>query len=104
MSATVEITGLLRSVWPRHTAKHAARHAGMSIRTAQDWLSARATPSAATLIRMARANDALRAELIRSLEGQHEEPRQMLLPLDGAAMPARGHAQGGRGSTLASEG
>jgi hypothetical protein len=72
----------LRATFPRHGAKRAATLAGRSVRTAQSWFAARCVPSSADLIRMARQNDALRAELIRTLEATNEEPRQMVLPLD----------------------
>lgn len=83
MTATVEITRLLRSTFPEHGPKRVARLSGRSVRTAQAWFAARCVPSSEDLIRMARANDALRAELIHALEAAHEEPRQMVLPLDG---------------------
>jgi hypothetical protein len=91
MTATVPITRLLRSAWPQHTAKHAARASGLSVRTAQAWLSERCTPSAATLLLMAHHNETLRRELIARLESHtHEEARQMVLPLEGAPLsPAR---------------
>jgi hypothetical protein len=88
MTATVPITRLLRSAWPTHTAKHAARASGLSVRTAQAWLAERCTPSAATLLLMAHHNETLRRELIARLESHtHEEARQMVLPLEGAPLP-----------------
>jgi hypothetical protein len=104
MSATVEITRLLRTSFPQHGPKRVARLSGRSVRTVQAWFAARCVPSSEDLLRMARANDALRAELIRSLEGQHDDTRQMVLPLDGAPLPSRGHAAPRRGGTLAKEG
>jgi hypothetical protein len=88
MTATVPITRLLRSAWPTHTAKHAARASGLSVRTVQGWLAERCTPSAATLLLMAHRNETLRRELIARLEStQHEAVGQMVLPFDGEALP-----------------
>lgn len=67
------VSALLRAVWPINTAKMAARAAGRSYRTVEDWLSDRCCPSAETLVRMARENAALRAELIQILEGDPRE-------------------------------
>jgi hypothetical protein len=104
MSATLPITRLLRSAWPDATAKHAARASGLSVRTAQAWLSERCTPSAATLLLMAHRNDQLRAELIRRLEAPtHEVMGQMVLPLDGEAGHAPGRIVDGPGRAVAGE-
>jgi len=90
MSATAQITrlhvsDLLRRAWPKHTAKHAASAAGLSIRTAQAWVADRFAPSAATLLLMAHRNDQLRAALMRELAEAdlHEDTSQMVLPLAG---------------------
>ena len=98
MSASVPIACLLRAAWPEHTAKHAARASGLSVRTAQGWMSERFTPSAATLLRMADRNDKLRAELVRRLTGNtHDSMAPGVLPVDGnAADEARRQAYGSR--------
>lgn len=90
MSATAQSTRLrvseiFRAVWPRHTAKHAAAASGLSLRSAQAWVTERCTPSAATLLLMAHRNDQLRAALMRQLaEADHDqESSQMVLPLAG---------------------
>lgn len=102
MSATAQITRLLRvsdifrTVWPQHTAKHAAAASGLSLRSAQAWVAERCTPSAATLLLMAHRNDQLRAALMRELAeaDQHEADVQMVLPLDGdEADPTRHEAR-----------
>lgn len=72
MNATSATTGfslgaLLRAAWPADTAKHAARAAGKSYRTAEDWIADRFCPSSRTLLAMAEADDRLRAELISIL-------------------------------------
>ena len=64
------VADLLRSVWPRHAAKNAARAAQGNVATAKRWVQGRTTPSADTLLRMAAANETLRAELVRRL-GSH---------------------------------
>jgi hypothetical protein len=105
MNASIPIACLLRSVWPDDTAKHAARAAGMSHRTAQGWMAERFTPSAATLLRMAERNDHLRAELIRRLQGNpNDGMAQGVLPLARGGPAAPRHAAGGSRSGLASEG
>jgi hypothetical protein len=108
MTASLPITCIFRATWPEDTAKHAARAAGMSHRTAQGWMSERFTPSAATLLRMADRNDKLRAQLILRLalqQGYTNAPMaQGVLPVDGGALPdARRPADGPRAS-LADEG
>ena len=105
MSASVPITCIFRSVWPRDTAKHAALAAGMSHRTAQGWLSERFTPSAATLLRMADRNDKLRAELVRHLTGtRNESMEKEALLLDGRTPAPQGEGAGDERSNLAREG
>lgn len=92
MSATIPIACIFRSAWPQHTAKHAANAAGLSVRTAQGWMSERFTPSAATLLRMADRNEKLRAELIKRLalqQGyQNDGMAAGVLPVDGSAPDA----------------
>lgn len=105
MSASIPITCIFRAVWPSDTAKHAARAAGMSTRTAQGWMAERFTPSAATLLRMADRNDNLRAELIRRLtEINNADMAPRDLPVDGSAPPAASGAAHGQCDALASEG
>lgn len=89
MSATIPIACLLRAAWPEHTAKHAARAAGLSVRTAQGWMSERFTPSAATLLRMADRNEKLRAELILRLALQQGYSNDSMAPRD---LPVDGNA------------
>ena len=105
MSASVPIACLLRAAWPEHTAKPAANAAGLSVRTAQGWMSERFTPSAATLLRMADRNDKLRAELVRRLTEQRDASMVAgVLPVDGeAAVSPRRKADGPR-ADLATEG
>ena len=67
---------LFRAVWPRNTAKEAARCAGQSVRTAEGWLAGR-EPGSGTLMRMAARNDRLRAELLRALG---ETPHASVVP------------------------
>lgn len=67
--ATVTVADLLRAAWPQHTAKQAARAADGSVRTAEAWVSGRSSPSADTLLRMARRNDQLAAHLAATLTG-----------------------------------
>lgn len=67
--ATVTVADLLRAAWPQHTAKQAARAADGSVRTAEAWVAGRCSPSADTLLRMARRNDQLAAQLAAALTG-----------------------------------
>ena len=77
MSATAQNTrnsrnpapfsSVLKRVWPRHTAKHAAAVAQSSVRTAQAWLADRCSPSIPKLLEMAQRDDNLRAEMVRLL-------------------------------------
>jgi hypothetical protein len=105
MTASVPIACLLRAAWPEHTAKHAARASGLSVRTAQGWMSERFTPSAATLLRMADRNDKLRAELVRRLmRPTDDQMAPGVLPVDGGASVAPGGATNGPRAGVASEG
>ena len=61
------VSALLRAVWPTNTAKHAARVAGISHRTVEDWLAERCSPSSARLAAMIEADNRLKAELIAIL-------------------------------------
>ena len=70
MTASADNTrmcGLLSAVWPRNTAKLAARAAGVSARTAEAWTTGRRSPAADTLLRMAERNDAFRDALVARL-------------------------------------
>jgi hypothetical protein len=58
---------IMRTVWPRHTAKHAAKAADGPVATAKAWLQGRYTPSAHTWMRMIEKDKELRAELARML-------------------------------------
>ena len=71
---SVRFSALLRRVWPRDAAKHAAMAAQCSVRTAQKWMADICSPSSDALIRMARANGALRAEIEAAMrcEATHE--------------------------------
>lgn len=109
MSATIQntrlrVSDLLRTVWPRNAAKHAARAAGASVRTAEAWMAARCSPSADTLLRMARENDALRAEIIRMLTtGEAADDRTVVgahRDRHGAPRAAQGEALGGEGGVV----
>lgn len=60
---------LMRAAWPRHTAKLAARAAAAPVATAKRWVTDKATPSATTMLRMARECERLRGELLRELGG-----------------------------------
>jgi hypothetical protein len=82
MSASIytprlRVADLLRQVWPRDTSKHAARASGQSHRSAEAWITARCTPSADTLLRMAAHNDTLRAELVRILTEIADAPANL---------------------------
>ena len=104
----LRVSDLLRSVWPLHTAKHAAAAAGQSYRTAEGWVSERCTPSASTLFRMAERNDRLRAELLTRLAYLEMERNggtvARVLPVDGeAAVSPRRKADGSR-ARVAKEG
>jgi len=95
---TIRFSALLRRVWPADAAKHAAQAAGCSVRTTQKWLADVCSPSADALIRLARSNDALRAELIRSLQPEidpYAENPSSLNAADGACAAARRHNGGG---------
>ena len=102
MSASVEtapigaptVSTLLRRCWQRHAAKHAARAAGTSPDTARAWVAGLKSPSADVLLRMARHNDLLRAELVRLLtnEDEHEVDQGVLPVARGTADAARHHA------------
>lgn len=89
MSATIPIACIFRTAWPEHTAKHAAKAAGLSVRTAHGWMSKRFTPPASTLLRMADRNDKLRAELIKRIALQQGYQNDGMaagnLPVDGEA-------------------
>ncbi len=108
MSASVPIACLLRAAWPEHTAKHAARASGLSVRTAQGWMSERFTPSAATLLRMAERNDRLRAELLARLAYMEMERNggtaAGVLPVDGDAPDAPRRKAHGPRTRVATEG
>jgi hypothetical protein len=108
MIASVPIACLFRTAWPRDTAKHAANAAGLSVRTAQGWMSERFTPSAATLLRMADRNDKLRAELIKRLalqQGYTDASLEMgVLPVDGKPTDAARRKAHGPRARVASEG
>lgn len=107
MSASIEtapigaptVSTLLRRCWQRHAAKHAARAAGTSPDTARAWVAGLKSPSADVLLRMARHNDLLRAELVRLLthEDTHEGMAQRAGADGGAAGAAPGHLVDGRG-------
>lgn len=108
MSASIPIACLFRAAWPSDTAKHAARASGLSLRTAQGWMSERFTPSAATLLRMADRNDKLRAELITRLaylEAQRNGGMAAgVLPVDGTAAHEEGDAPRRARARVAPEG
>lgn len=105
MTASVPIACLLRAAWPEHTAKHAARASGLSVRTAQGWMSERFTPSAATLLRMADRNDKLRAELVRRLmRNTDEQLAAGVLPVDGKQADEAGRQAHGPRARVAKEG
>lgn len=70
----LRVSDLLRRVWPRDTAKLAASEAGLSVRTAQAWMSDRCSPSWDTVLRLAAKNDALRREIIQALQEPQNEP------------------------------
>lgn len=92
LAAPATFGAVLRHVWPRHTAKMAAAAAGQSVRTAQAWVASRCEPSASTLLRMARENEALRIEMVRLLtEGKAGEGMEDMV---GAASGARSQAEG----------
>ncbi len=63
MNASVEITGHLRtrdlivSAYGRGAAKKAARAAGVSVRTAQDWMQGRSSPRLDVALRWAERCD-----------------------------------------------
>lgn len=99
---------MLRSVWPDHTAKIAARASGLSVRTIQGWLSERFTPSASALWRMAARNDQMRAELIRRLTEINDDSMaagaQGVLPLVGGPMDQARHPRHDARDDLAAEG
>jgi transcriptional regulator with XRE-family HTH domain len=115
VTSSFPITCMLRAVWPDNTAKHAARASGLSVRTAQGWMSERFTPSAATLLRMAERNDNLRAELVRRLtehrnDGMATHNQRMaqapqdVLPDDGNALDGEGRQSHGPRHRMATEG
>jgi hypothetical protein len=92
MSATTEsawIHALIAASYPgRHATKRVARDAAVPVGTARGWLSGRFVPSTAYLLRLARENEQLRADLIRKLESHIDEVMgQGVLPLDGEALP-----------------
>jgi transcriptional regulator with XRE-family HTH domain len=95
MSATAEkghdVPTLLREAWPRHTAKQAARAAGVPHETARNWLRGRATPSAETLLRAAAECERLATALERLL---HDRRRARLLRLASPAAVGAAAADG----------
>jgi hypothetical protein len=72
------VAGLLREVWPRHTAKRAAAAAEAPADTARAWVIGRTCPSAATLLAMAARSEALAAALQRRLHAAHFAARRDL--------------------------
>lgn len=78
-------------------SKRMARDAGTSHRTSEKWWAALTTPRADVLLRMAAANEQLRAELLRRL-GAHGYADQADTVIGGDAVPVvRGAAGTGRG-------
>lgn len=105
MNSSISIAPILRSAWPDHTAKHAARAFGVSIRTVHGWLAGRCCPSVSALLVMSDRNDKLRAELIRRLQGnQNDGMAQGVLPLAGGGDAAPRHAADRPGHGLAPQG
>jgi hypothetical protein len=104
MSATTEVAwihAIIGAAYPgRHATKRLAREADVPLGTARGWLSGRFVPSTAYLLRLARENEQLRADLIRKLESHTNEVMgQGVLPLDGAALPSARGAVGQPGGT-----
>ena len=62
--------GLLAEAYPQHTAKLAARAAGVSHRTAEAWTTGRRSPAADVLLRMAERCDRMAAALQRNLDAR----------------------------------
>lgn len=105
MNASISIAPILRNAWPDHTAKHAARALGVSVRTVHGWLAERCCPSVSALLAMSDRNDKLRAELIRRLQGNADDGMaQGVLPLAGGGAAAPRHAAAGSRDSLAPEG
>ena len=73
MTASVEnprMCGLIAEAYPRDAAKHAARAAGVSHRTAEAWTTGRRSPAADILLRMAARCDRMAAALQRELDAR----------------------------------
>lgn len=73
MSASTEtprMCGLIAEAYPRDAAKHAARAAGVSHRTAEAWTTGRRSPAADILLRMAVRCDRMAAALQRNLDAR----------------------------------
>lgn len=83
MSATAQTTrmrvpdtaSLLREAYPEHTAKHAARAAGVSHRTTEAWVAGRREPAGSVLLRMADACDRFAAVLETRLHARRDARR-----------------------------
>jgi hypothetical protein len=77
---------LLRAVWPRNTAKAAARAAGVSHRTSGKWVYEGNVPSADTLLTMIAESQELREELLHRLGEagyagtEHKDTRRTMAP------------------------
>jgi hypothetical protein len=66
--------GILGIVYAGPNApKRMSRDAGVSYRTAEKWWARLTTPRADVLLRMAAKNEALRAEMLRALQGAKYE-------------------------------
>jgi hypothetical protein len=93
---------LLSAVWPRNTAKRAARCAGVSTRTAEAWTTGRRSPAADTLLRMIARNDALAAELVLRLAAVRADrdasraDRAADVAIQGDALDGAAAVRGGR--------
>lgn len=88
------IAALLRAVWPKNTAKHAAAAADRSHRTAERWVQGRDVPNADILLRMARRNDEMRAELARLLGETDAVDHDVARPRPGSGAALDTHGPG----------
>lgn len=99
MSATTPegqiLPNLLRTAYPRHTAKLAATTADVPHETARNWTRGRAAPSLSTLLRMAARCDRMADALERLLHDRRAAAAaDPVLPMAGQrAASDRGEAQ-----------
>lgn len=62
-----DVAALMRTAWPRHTAKMASRASGIALGTVKAWVTARFVPRADVLWRMAQENREFRNALMAGL-------------------------------------